>query len=1083
MNTKFLSLFLFLLLLSSVFATTSITTDVAMLGVVEKWSEDSIKDGFKIVDKETQVITINNESFKPQAKLKLVSPQSVRVGVGYQNVAEFEITGLEELTSFIKSIKTYDAKKFYNYKEKEFDIKRKIVYRELVDTVAKDCLEPKDEFTEPVCTDKKVKSWVTKTKYEDLEKLDLKKGETIIVALFTNVEFGERVEWVPEVLGVYVSEWAEWYNDPSNLIAWFPFDGNATDMSGHYGDSNVFGATLTTGVNGVADTAYQFQDTATWIDVNDGRSVPVFELNDINTTNGVYSITFNDDGTKMYFVENYRDLVFQYNLETPYDETTAVFYTRLDLSKFDSSATGLTFNDDGSIMYYTGATADFIYQFNLSSNFDINSWSGLPSGYYYFGGVATGASSPKFTPNGTKFYLIDNTIDSVVQYSLGTAWNVSTATLDYNFYVGDRENLPAGLFFNEDGNLMFINGTQADRIIKYVLSDDWNVLSAIYDSNFSVVGKETASRGVFFNPDGNLLFFAGDTADSVFRYTLTDWNLASATYDSNLNLSFNRSTTSQDLYLSPNGINLYTIDSTKDIITQWILGTPYDITTAGYVREFGVSTKERFGTGIYFNSDGNIMFYSGRSSDRVYKYVLGTPWDLSTAVYDSNTSILGCEADSGALAFSADGTKLFITEYTTNDQICRYSLGGAWDLTTVTNDQNFSVAGQETSAQGLVFNSTGEKLWITGNNADSIFEYDLATPYDLSTMSYANLRLYTWDSTPIGITIGDSDSKLYVITNTSETIQQYNLRDVGTLQWSDSPYKNGYTISYWINMKTNTTPTTEVSRIMGKGSSGVSGYTTMIRTDQNQVQFGTDKNVFYYNTSTLANEWVFITASEDVNGNQKLYKNGVLLSESFSDIPTNTVIEFRNLVLGAIYNISWVSANAKIDDIRIYNTDLNQDQITELILQYDLNTTTTTLTRTTNPTNGDQAIITLTCTPISYADCNTTYYIVNGGLQQTYTSPFNLNVGTYTIDYYSVSTNGITEPTNQTTFTILPEAEMWQKILRLLPAILQLGFILLLNSIILVLLSQMLLQNETITKIGLIIGACAIIMIFLSLLL
>jgi len=51
------------------------------------------------------------------------------------------------------------------------------------------------------------------------------------------------------------------------LLAWWPFNGDAEDASGNGVDGTVYGATLTTGVNGVANTAYQLGESNMYINV------------------------------------------------------------------------------------------------------------------------------------------------------------------------------------------------------------------------------------------------------------------------------------------------------------------------------------------------------------------------------------------------------------------------------------------------------------------------------------------------------------------------------------------------------------------------------------------------------------------------------------------------------------------------------------------------------------------------------------------------------------------------------------------------------------------------------------------------
>ena len=49
---------------------------------------------------------------------------------------------------------------------------------------------------------------------------------------------------------------------------------------------------------------------------------------------------------------------------------------------------------------------------------------------------------------------------------------------------------------------------------------------------------------------------------------------------------------------------------------------------------------------------------------------------------------------------------------------------------------SFSVAAQDTNANGFIFNATGTKLYVVGRTNRSIFQYSLSTAYDISTASY-----------------------------------------------------------------------------------------------------------------------------------------------------------------------------------------------------------------------------------------------------------------------------------------------------------------------------------------------------------
>ena len=58
------------------------------------------------------------------------------------------------------------------------------------------------------------------------------------------------------------------FNLQSGLVAWYPFDGNASDMSGNGNHGTVNGATLGTDRHGQIGKAYHFDGVDDWIDFN-----------------------------------------------------------------------------------------------------------------------------------------------------------------------------------------------------------------------------------------------------------------------------------------------------------------------------------------------------------------------------------------------------------------------------------------------------------------------------------------------------------------------------------------------------------------------------------------------------------------------------------------------------------------------------------------------------------------------------------------------------------------------------------------------------------------------------------------------
>jgi hypothetical protein len=233
------------------------------------------------------------------------------------------------------------------------------------------------------------------------------------------------------------------------------------------------------------------------------------------------NLAFNADGTKMYIVGTSSDSVHQYSLSTAYDLSTASYDSvSFSVASQETNPIGLTFNTDGTKMYIVGFINDTVYQYNLSTGFNLSTAS-YGSVSFSVASQETAPLSLTFNADGTKMYIVGNTNDSVYQYSLSTGFNVSTASYDsVSFSVTSQDNAPCAIAFNTDGTKMFLMGQQYSTVYQYTLSTGFDLSTASYDSSsFSVNSQETSPSGLAFNNDLTKMYIAGFINDSVFQYS------------------------------------------------------------------------------------------------------------------------------------------------------------------------------------------------------------------------------------------------------------------------------------------------------------------------------------------------------------------------------------------------------------------------------------------------------------------------------------------------------------------------------------------------------------------------------------
>ena len=228
---------------------------------------------------------------------------------------------------------------------------------------------------------------------------------------------------------------------------------------------------------------------------------------------------FKPDGTKMYFIGTTGDNVYEYDLRLAWDTSTASYLQLFSLSAQDTAPAGIFFKPDGLKMYVTGATNDSVYEYDLST-----AWNISTAVYLQVLSVTAQEINPygvSFKPDGLKMYVMGSAGDDVNEYDLSTAWNVTTAVFLQSFSVAAQDTGPLGLFFKPDGLKMYVAGTTTgDNVYEYNLSTAWDVSSASYLQLFYVGFQDVSPIGLFFKPDGTRMYFVGADTDSVYEYDL-----------------------------------------------------------------------------------------------------------------------------------------------------------------------------------------------------------------------------------------------------------------------------------------------------------------------------------------------------------------------------------------------------------------------------------------------------------------------------------------------------------------------------------------------------------------------------------
>ncbi|MDA8752518.1 hypothetical protein N9M52_00795 [bacterium] len=207
-------------------------------------------------------------------------------------------------------------------------------------------------------------------------------------------------------------------------------------------------------------------------------------------------------GQLLVTVDGGSDQLRSYKLSTAWDISTrsgSAVTVRDFTTNVDTNPTGITFSNDGSKVILCGSGSkvanenDIIYSYNLSSPYDIDTISTSTSGGNNANApdakvnladfsdfiVPVGLPSDiQFSADGTTLYLVCKDRDEVITFTLGTAFDITTMT--YNGQLGqfwDDGNL-SSVWVDYDNNIALIGGQSNDKVRQYTVDNDALIVDA-----------------------------------------------------------------------------------------------------------------------------------------------------------------------------------------------------------------------------------------------------------------------------------------------------------------------------------------------------------------------------------------------------------------------------------------------------------------------------------------------------------------------------------------------------------------------------------------------------------------------------
>ena len=441
--------------------------------------------------------------------------------------------------------------------------------------------------------------------------------------------------------------------------------------------------------------------------------------------------SFSPDGMYLFTNTSSDDYARTYSLSSAYDVSDSSLiglgkdvkmlpFIAYATGSYDTSMNGHEFGNSGLKMYTVGNGLDRIVQYTLSTAYDVTTAS--YDGYKYINSINNAPGCITWKPDGTTFYMTDFN-DDVHQISVSTNWDVtSTITLVNTLDISSYEISPIDVRFKtDDGTKMFVLGVNDDGVDTYTLTTGWDISTASHTAFDSLATENNSPYGLDFSPDGTKMVVAGQTDDELLYYTLsTAWTISSKTYQGKYD-------TSPSL-----------VDSAYVLYTSG--GPEYAYNKSGISIQDPKSVR-------YINSGNGISIMGGQQGSNQYhakvvNYTLGQSYN-GLSIIDGLLLDFTTQEGTGSypndLKFNNDGTKVYAAAIS-DDKIYQWTLdipytfssnnyGMTFDGTT----SSFNTLVGETSLRGMSFNDVGDILFIMGADTDKIWEFTVSTPFDLTS--------------------------------------------------------------------------------------------------------------------------------------------------------------------------------------------------------------------------------------------------------------------------------------------------------------------------------------------------------------
>ena len=534
--------------------------DYSYIDILRTTDSVEKKDGLtKIYNSSEKSLEIKDDKNAVLLDIKLTSPYNVWVTEDEDmKVAEFY---LEDFSgdSLFDSISFYDIKDNYREKTKEYWFKYGTDYEveECFDALE---YEPKLKETTIICQNATRTNW---TRFDSLDKLP----KNIKIGLFTDTTGEKKVEWIPNIKGFDILEWADY-----EIVGLSTYN----DTAGDYSIDGIRALAVSPDGNYLFTSSYLDDYVSIMNITNKSAIVPLATYNDSNSgysVDQIMALAVSPDGNYLITSSYTDDYVSIMNITNKSAIVPLATYNDADNSYSVDQITALAVSPDGNYLITSSYTDNYTSIMNITNKSAIVPLATYNDvdGDYSIDGIRALAVSPDgnylITSSYTDDYVSimrikDEPVDTTPPTYSDNSTNSTIAgtNIKHSLKWNDTVGLSGYIFSFDNGTGTLVN----DSWVAFTTNPDWSNVTKTVNSTvgatirWCVYANDTSNN---WNNTGcatpfSYLTTSADTCScpspaSNWAINMLDHcNITSACNNAGFNLTFTNGTTTDTINIS-----------------------------------------------------------------------------------------------------------------------------------------------------------------------------------------------------------------------------------------------------------------------------------------------------------------------------------------------------------------------------------------------------------------------------------------------------------------------------------------------------------------------------------------------------